>query len=67
MNDRQLMRNRGRIPRLLWHIERCKAKKQGKRVEGFQQELERRCHEMRAAGYEKELEALLKTKFAGGR
>ena len=64
MNGRQLERNKGRIPRLLWHIERAKAKKQPERVEGFQKELDRRCLEMKAAGYGHVLDEVLKINMA---
>lgn len=71
MNGRQLERNRGRIPRLVMHIERCKAKAkaaagtpmaeiQMARVASFQAELERRLLEMQAAGHGKEAEKLMK-------
>ena len=66
MNGRQLARNEGRIPRLLMHIERCKAKKQPERVKGFQKELDRRCLEMKVAGHEHRLEELLKINMLKG-
>ena len=66
MNGRQLARNEGRIPRLLMHIERCKAKRQPDRVAGFQAELDRRSLEMRAAGHEKRLKELLKINMLAG-
>jgi len=66
MNGRQFARNEGRIPRLLMHIERCTVKKQPDRVKGFQKELDRRCLEMRAAGYEHRLAELLKINLLAG-
>ena len=66
MNGRQFARNEGRIPALLFHIERCKAKKQPDRVAGFQKELDRRCLEMRAAGHEHRLKELLKINLSAG-
>ncbi len=60
MNERSLARNMGRIPALIGHIKRCTAKKQPKRVKGFQQELDRRTLEMAAAGKKKECDKLIK-------
>ena len=52
MSTRQLQRNIGRIPRLLFHIKRCKG--QDERVAGFKHELARRELEMQLAGMEQE-------------
>ncbi len=49
MNQRQFVRNIGRIPRLQLHIKRCKALGHDDRVKGFQLELERRKLEMKLA------------------
>ena len=68
MNDRQLVRNQGRIPRLLFHIERVKNKPgskadKEKRIAGFKDELHRRCLEMELAGYKDLCDRLLKVKL----
>ena len=47
MNQRQFVRNIGRIPRLMFHIKRCKG--QDERVAGFELELKRRKLEMELA------------------
>jgi phage shock protein A len=74
MNERQLERNRGRILALRMHIDRVMekakklsdvgedalAKKHLARIPGFEEELERRKHEMQAAGYGELLKELLK-------
>ncbi len=60
MNDRLLARNIGRIPRLLGHITRAKAKKQPKRVKGFQAELDRRYKQMCDAGQKKAIDKIIK-------
>ena len=65
MNERKLTRMNGRIPRLLGHIERAKAKKQPKRVKGFQQEFDRRYKEMVDAGHKKAIDKIIKDAKAG--
>ena len=55
MNQRQFVRNLGRIPRLLLHIERCKDNPE--RVAGFEAELERRKMEMKLADLNEKSEA----------
>ena len=62
MNQRQYVRNIGRIPRLLFHIKRLE-KKAPDRVPGFKEELERRKYEMLAAGHGELLKELLKIKL----
>ena len=57
MNQRQYVRNIGRIPRLLFHIKRCEAKGQAERVKGFENELERRKLEMKLADFQEKSEA----------
>lgn len=57
MNQRQFVRNIGRIPRLQFHIKRCKAKGQDDRVEGFENELERRKMEMKLADFQEKSES----------
>jgi len=57
MNQRQYVRNIGRIPRLLFHIKRCKANGQDDRVKGFENELERRKLEMKLADFQEKSEA----------
>ena len=53
MSIRELQRNIGRIPRLLFHIKRLKAgDADAARIKGFEQELERRKLEMKLAGME---------------
>lgn len=59
MNERLLARNTGRIPRLLGHIARAKAKKQPKRVKGFQEELDRRYKQMVDAGHKKPIDKII--------
>lgn len=61
MNDRLLTRNNGRIPRLLGHIARAKAKKQPERVKGFQEELDRRYKQMVDAGHKTAIDKIIKT------
>lgn len=60
MNERLLIRNTGRIPRLLTHIARAKAKKQPKRVKGFEQEFDRRYKQMVDAGHGKTIDKIIK-------
>lgn len=57
MNQRQFVRNIGRIPRLLFHIKRLKEKGQDERVAGFEVELERRKLEMKLADFQEKSEA----------
>lgn len=54
MNQRQFVRNIGRIPRLLFHIKRCQG--QDERVAGFEVELERRKLEMKLADFQEKSE-----------
>ncbi len=61
MNDLQYVRNIKRIPRLIFHIKRCKG--QDARVAGFKQELERRKMEMKIAGHDQLLKVLLGVKL----
>lgn len=61
MNDLQLKRNIKRIPRLAFHIKRCKG--QPDRVAGFKAELERRKLEMKLAGKDDLLAELLTIKL----
>lgn len=61
MNDRLLIRNTGRIPRLLSHIARAKAKKQPKRVKGFEEEFDRRYKQMVDAGHKTAIDKIIKT------
>jgi len=66
MNQRQFVRNIGRIPRLLFHIKRVKARAKGqtgadkefslKRVAGFETELKRRKLEMELADMQEQSE-----------
>lgn len=61
MNSLQYIRNIGRIPRLVFHIKRCKG--QDERVAGFKEELERRKKEMKIAGHDGVLKGLLGIKL----
>ena len=63
MNQRQLTRHQGRIPRLLFHIKRAKLKKQPDRVKTFEAELERRKFELLAAGHKDFLNKLLQVRL----
>jgi hypothetical protein len=56
------MRNIKRIPRLVFHIKRCAG--QDERVAGFQDELNRRKNEMKAAGHDDMLKTLLSIKLS---
>jgi hypothetical protein len=60
MNQRQYVRNIGRIPRLLFHIKRVKAKgpDHADRVAGFEDELERRKLEFQLAERDPEMQAI---------
>lgn len=60
MNERLLTRNNGRIPRLLGHIARAKAKQQPERVKGFQEELDRRYKQMCDAGHKTAIDKVIK-------
>jgi hypothetical protein len=61
MNQRQIIRQINRIPRLQFHIKRCAG--QPERVAGFKEELARRKAEMKAAGQDDLLKELLSLKI----
>jgi len=58
MNQRQYVRNIGRIPRLVFHIKRCKDKGQLDRVASLEVELERRKLEFQLAELDTNLQAI---------
>jgi len=60
MNQRQYVRNIGRIPRLVFHIKRVKDKgpDHKDRVAGLEEELERRKLEFLLAEHDKNLQAI---------
>ncbi len=61
MNLRKLVRNQGRIPRILFHIKRCKG--DVKKVKGYEAELHRRCLQMELGGYKDLCNKLLHVKL----
>lgn len=66
MNDRQLVRNQGRIPRILFHIARlteAKVPNLAERVKSYQAELHRRCLVMELGGFKDLCDKLLQVKL----
>lgn len=60
MNQREYVRNIGRIPRILFHIKRIKAKgpDHAYRIAGFEEELQRRKLEFQLAELDSALQAI---------
>lgn len=64
MSVRELRRNVGRIPRLVYHIKQAESNgKPEERINSLKDELQRRKYEMLASGYDTLLDRLLKIKL----